>query len=128
VTAVSNWLLPSTPLTSYQQYDVAGNVVKTIDARSYATDFYYEDNYGTQNAEARTNTWPQELSAVSKQSYAYPTRASNALGHSSYTQYDYYLGSPVEVEDANGVAKRLLRGCAGSSDADDSGSQSRGDG
>jgi len=36
-------------------------------------------------------------------SYAFPTKVTNALGHEAYTQYDYYLGRPVDSEDLNGV-------------------------
>jgi RHS repeat-associated protein len=105
VTAVSHWLLgqPNIAFTTYHQYDVAGNLVKAIDARGYASTIDYDDNYGAPNDEARTNTSPPELSNASQKSYAFPTVVTNALGHTSYVQFDYYLGKPIEAEDINGV-------------------------
>jgi RHS repeat-associated protein len=35
--------------------------------------------------------------------FAFPTRTTNAVGHESFTQYDYYLGRPIHTQDANGV-------------------------
>jgi RHS repeat-associated protein len=35
--------------------------------------------------------------------YAFATKVTNALGQEAYTQYDYFLGSPVNSEDANGI-------------------------
>jgi RHS repeat-associated protein len=101
-TASSRWLLATnTPVTAYAQYDVAGNVVKAIDARGNASTLDYADRYGAPNGEARSNTQPAELGAQA--TYAFATSAANALGHTAYTQFDYYLGKPVEVEDVNGV-------------------------
>jgi YD repeat-containing protein len=103
-TKASQWLLPAgTAISAYSQYDIAGNVVKTIDPKGHAANIYYDDNFGAPNGEAQTNTAPLELSSAGQTSYGFPTRAVNALGHTAYTQFDYYLGRPVEGEDANGV-------------------------
>jgi RHS repeat-associated protein len=102
ITCIKRWLLPANiPLSSYQQYDIAGNVVKVIDARSFATTFDYSDRFGSPDGAARTNSPPSELGAQS--SYAFVTSATNALGQSVYGQYDYYLGRPVDGEDLNGI-------------------------
>jgi RHS repeat-associated protein len=95
-------------ISSYAQYDVLGNVVKAIDPRStptnlIATTFDYADNFGTPDGEARTNSGASELNPIGLVTYAVPTVVTNALGHKTYTQYDYYLGKPVNVEDANGI-------------------------
>src|SRR5205085_4271056 len=43
--------------------------------------------------------------------YAFATKVVNALGHSSYSQFDYYSGKAVNGEDANGViAKGIYAG------------------
>jgi RHS repeat-associated protein len=99
-------------LSGYAQYDVAGNVVKAIDPRSteanvIATTFDFADRFGAPNGEARANTAPPELSAAGQTSYAFPTKVVNALGHEAYTQFDYYLGKPVDTEDANNVKASL---------------------
>lgn len=103
VTRTSNWLLPGNQtVSSYAQYDVAGNGIRLIDARGYATALDYTDRYGPPDGEARSNYSPVELNGYGF-SYALPTSATNALGHTVYAQYDYYLGRVVDGEDANGI-------------------------
>lgn len=85
------------------QYDVAGNVIKTVDARGYATTFSFTDCFGAPDGEARTNSAPVELSSPQQTAFAFATSVTNALGHTSYGQYDYYTGKPVDGEDINGV-------------------------
>jgi RHS repeat-associated protein len=102
LTRTTNWILStSTPLYSYSQFDVAGNALKVIDARGYASSFDFSDRYGAPDTEAQGNTVPSELGALG--SYAFATRVTNAAGHVSYVQFDYYLGRPVNAEDANGI-------------------------
>jgi RHS repeat-associated protein len=126
VTAMTRSLLNSTgaitgSISSYTQYDVAGNVVKTIDARAalqavpYSTTFDYSDNFGTPNEEARTNNAPGGLDSES--SYAFLTKVTNALGHIAYTQYDYYTGMVVNTEDANSVVFSM-DSCSGAGNCD----------
>lgn len=95
---------PSSCLSSYMQYDIGGNVVKTIDARGYATTFDYTDRFGAPDGDAEANTSPTELSTPGKASYAFATKVTNALNQSSSVQFDYYLGKPVDAEDVNGIA------------------------
>ncbi len=95
-------------INSYAQYDVVGNVVKVIDPRStvsniIATSLDYRDRFGGPNGEARANLGSLNLNNAGKNSYAFPTMITNALGHTSYTQFDYHLGQPVDGEDANGI-------------------------
>lgn len=102
VTAISRWLnTTGSDVATYQQYDIAGNVVKSIDARGFAATFDFSDRFGAPNGEARSNTSPAELAGQT--SYAFPTFVTNAAGHGSYAQYDYYLGRPVDAEDPNGA-------------------------
>jgi RHS repeat-associated protein len=88
-------------VSAYSQYDVAGNIVKTIDGRGNATTYGFNDYFGTPNGEARTNTAPTELGSQS--SFAFPTQVTNAMNHTGYAQFDYHLGQVVDSEDANGV-------------------------
>jgi RHS repeat-associated protein len=108
-TAVTRYLLTNGAMTSsistYQQYDAAGNVVKTIDGLGNQTTFSFNDCFGSPNAEAHLNASPIELST--QYSYAFPTLVTNASGHTTYTQYDYYTGKAVDVEDANGVTSSV---------------------
>lgn len=107
VTAITRHLLtngtPTGSVTSYLQYDVAGNVVKTIDERGNPTTFDFTDRFGGPNGEARSNTSPSELSSVGQSSYAFPTRVINALNMESFYQIDFYLGQAVDAEDINGI-------------------------
>src|SRR5215216_1176527 len=110
-TAVTRYLISNGTetgsITSYSQYDVAGNVVRVLDPRStlannIATTIEYDDRFGNPlDNEARSNAAPAALAGLS--SFAFPTKVINALGHTSYAQFDYYLGKPVNGEDANGV-------------------------
>ena len=109
-TAVTRHLLSNGAVTgsvsAYSQYDVAGNVVRSIDPRStpsniIATTIEYDDRFGTPDTEARANSVPSELTGFT--SFAFPTKVINALGHTTYAQFDYYLGQPVNGEDANGI-------------------------
>jgi len=93
-------------ISDYSLYDIAGNVVKTIDPRStmsnvIATTFEYDDRYGIPDGEARNNSAPALLNG--KSTYAFATKAINALGHTAYSQFDFYLGKPIDSEDVTGT-------------------------
>jgi RHS repeat-associated protein len=91
-------------VTSYKLYDVAGNVVRVVDALGHTAGFDFTDRFGSPDSEARDNAAPSELvRAGGKLSYAFATKATNALGHTAYTQFDYYTGQLVNAEDANGT-------------------------
>jgi YD repeat-containing protein len=92
-------------MSAYSQYDVAGNVVRIVPRSSLSNyivaSFEYDDRFGTPDTEARANSVPSELTGFA--SFAFPTKAINALGHTAYAQFDYYLGRAVNGEDANGI-------------------------
>lgn len=111
-TAVSRHVLVNNAvtrsITSFPQFDIAGNVVKIIDPRNtaqnpIATVFDFADRYGSPDGDARANSGSSELNAVGNYAYASQTSVTNAVGHTVYTQFDYYIGQPVDSEDANGV-------------------------
>ena len=107
-TASTHYLLNSSgsiigSVSDYAQYDIAGNVVKAIDARGNATAIDFSDRFGTADGEATSNSSPSELSSVGQTSYAFATLITNAANHATYLQFDYYLGRPVNAQDANGT-------------------------
>ena len=111
-TAVTRHLLNSSGVSTgstavYQQYDIAGSAVKTIDARGSATVFDFADRFGTPDGNAQANSGATELG--SQVSYAFPAKVTNASGHIAYVQFDYYLGQAVDSEDANGAISSLYR-------------------
>jgi YD repeat-containing protein len=106
-TATTSYLMTNGSVTSsvsgYAQYDIAGNVVKAIDALGHATTFDFSDRFGAPDGDARANAGSSELNSAGQNSYAQATSVSNTLGQTSYVQFDYYLGRPVDAEDANGT-------------------------
>jgi hypothetical protein len=87
-------------ISVHSQYDIAGNVVKVIDAKGYESTISYIDNFGTQNAEARTSLLPTVLNG--QQTFAFATSATNIAGYTVYSQVDYSTGLQVDAEDVNG--------------------------
>ena len=105
-TAITRWRdlsITPTGITSYQYYDIAGNVVQTKDPRGCVTTANYSDVYGAPNGNATTNTSPSELSGVSQTSYAFATSVTNCLSQTVSSQFDFYTGMPVDGQDLNGV-------------------------
>ena len=92
-------------ISGHVQYDIAGNPVKAVDPRStpsniIATTIDFSDLFGSPDNEAESNTRPPEL-PFPLQTYAFPTKVTNPLGHEVFTQFDYYTGKPVNTKDAN---------------------------
>lgn len=90
---------------TYAGYDVLGNVVWSQDANGNATSYVFDDNFGAPDNEAQANTQPAELGTL--HAWALPSQATNALSHTTYIQYDYYLGRPVNGEDPNGTISSI---------------------
>lgn len=95
-------------INGYVQYDIAGSVFKSLDARStsgnlIATTFDFNDCFGAPDGDLSTNTSPTWLSSVNQRSYAYATSSTTPAGQTNYTQFDYYLGNPVDSKDTNGT-------------------------
>ncbi len=102
VTTYGNAQTQTEPISAYSNYDILGNIVKTIDAKGYISTIDYTDRFGAPDSEARANTSPTELGALS--TFAFPTSSTNALGWTTgYVQFDYYTGQTVDAEDINGV-------------------------
>ncbi len=109
VTKVTHWLLGTTDvaLSTRMQYDIAGNTLSSTDPLNQTTSFDFSDRFGIPNDEATSNTVPAELNSNPQvASYAFATLVTNAAGHTAYTQYDYYLGRPVNSQDANGIVAK----------------------
>ncbi len=106
-TATTRYLLVNGSVTgsisTYAQYDIAGNPVKTLDGRGNAANIFYTDCFGAPDGEATSNSTPLELSSVGQASYAFPTSVTSAANQTVYSQFDYYLGRPVDSKDVNGI-------------------------
>jgi RHS repeat-associated protein len=101
LTSYTNASVQTGGVTVASQYDIAGNIVQTIDARGHATQYDFNDCYGSPDANAQNCAGAAELGA--QVSYALPRSVTNALGHVIHKQYDYYLGALVNIEDTNGI-------------------------
>ena len=85
-------------VSSYVQYDISGNPVKTIDARGYANTIDFSDRFGSPDSEARSNSFPSSLNG--QQTFAFASSTTNSLG-TAYVQVDYFSGNVVDTEDIN---------------------------
>lgn len=107
VTQITRWLLPNQTISTRNQYDIAGNVVSTTDPRNYTVNIDYSDRYGIADNESRNNS-NSPVSSNGSSTYAFPTSVSNPLGHTIYTQYDYYTGKTINSENANGTISKTV--------------------
>ncbi len=88
------------------QYDILGNIVKTIDAKGNVSTIGYEDNFGIPDGNATTSNPPSQLNG--KSTYAFPTSTTNAVSWTGYIQYDYFTGQAVNVQDINGIVSKSV--------------------
>jgi RHS repeat-associated protein len=104
VTATTQKLIQANKdINTYQQYDVAGNVLKVIDPEGHATTFTFTDNFGAPSGDtALAHTQPAYWLGT-EHTYAFPTQVKNTFNQIIYTQYDYYTGKPVNAKDTNGT-------------------------
>lgn len=102
-TGYANAASSTGPVTGSSQYDVAGNVVKAIDGRGNPTNISYDDCFGAPDGNAAINSAPLELSSAGQTSFAFATAVTNAANQTVNSQFDYYLGRPVDGKDANGI-------------------------
>ncbi len=83
----SIYLLPAgTAITTYAQFDIAGNVIRLIDSRStagniMATNLTYDDNFGGPDGSLAERFSFTELG--SQKTFAFPTVVINALNQSA---------------------------------------------
>jgi RHS repeat-associated protein len=102
-TAVRRWLdTTNTYLTTVQDYDITGNVVRETNPRGHATQFFFDDRFGGPDGNARVPTRPAELPPP-LETFAFATSSVNPLAHTTFVQRDYYTSQPVDQEDVNGV-------------------------
>jgi YD repeat-containing protein len=101
LTALVQHLLPDGRdiVTQRNQYDIAGNVVKTRDARLHDTDFLFDDRW-----DIGGDVCGEPSGSAT---YAFPTAVVNVLGHRTCTRYDRDTGQPVQQRDPNGVVTEL---------------------
>jgi RHS repeat-associated protein len=98
----------SEPISSYANYDILGNVVKTWDAMNHSTMIDYTDRFGAPDNEVRSNTAPTQLGGQS--TFAFPTSVTNTIPFqwTTFTQFDYFTGAAVNTEDINGVISKTI--------------------
>lgn len=102
ITTYGNAQNQTEAVSVYSNYDILGNIVKTYDAKNNVSTIDYTDRFASPDGEAQTNTPPVELNE--QKIFAFPTSATNALNWIiGYSQFDYYTGKVVDVEDLNGV-------------------------
>lgn len=111
-TTARNWLNTTGAwIESHAQFDQCGNIsktFKTVSGQEIVSEAVFDDDFGTPNDNARDHVAPSELGG--KQTYAFATQVKNALGHTAYTQFDYYTGQVVNAEDANGTVSSMTYG------------------
>jgi len=106
VTRYSNAAAPSGAVTSYSQFDILGNMVKIIDPNGNASTLSYADNFGSPDSEATTNSAPSQLNGLN--TFAFLTSATNPLAWTSFTQYDYNIGAPVNDQSIDGIISKTV--------------------
>jgi RHS repeat-associated protein len=101
LTTTQQWLDdPAGLVEMHQRFATTGNVVASVDARGNETTFQYAEHFGAPSGSVTDDTTPPELAGGAK-THAFPTIVTNALGHTTQTQIDYYLGQPIDTQDAN---------------------------
>jgi RHS repeat-associated protein len=103
--AIADQNSPQAYVQTQARYDMLGNVIETTDGKGIKSYIYYDDNFGFADDEARQNNPPSQLNGQS--TFAYATKATNTLGHTVYTQFNYFTGATVNTEDANGVVSSV---------------------
>lgn len=101
VTKASRWAGGSNYISSFAQYDNAGQVIASIDGRGYTSTISHADNFGSgSNPDSGAG-------GTNGATFAFPTLVTNALGHQAKSQYDYTLGEVTGVKDPNGVIAKI---------------------
>lgn len=103
--AYANAVSQTGPVSTYSQFDILGNVVKTLDGNGNISTFDYTDRFGSPDGEATSNTAPSQIGGDS--TFALATGRTNALNWTTYQQFDYFTGLPVNSEDFNGRVSKV---------------------
>ncbi|MDQ3745360.1 MAG: RHS repeat protein, partial [Acidobacteriota bacterium] len=121
VTATTRYLLTNGTVTgsvtAYQQYDVAGNVVESIDANGNASTVSYADSFCNDNARCggsftpSTYAFPKSMTSPTPDAstlYGYQAGTFGlTTAFTTSTVYDYYTGLIYSTTDANGQTTTL---------------------
>ena len=95
VTGVSRYVSSGNWVNTSATYDIAGNVLASIDGNQNQTRYSYSDNWGATGA-AWGGSGPSQ-----GQTYAFPTTIINALAQQTTIAYGYNAGRPATVQDPN---------------------------
>jgi len=102
LTTIWRFVIPGNqPLVTHYSYDVAGNQTSVTNPRGFTTRYDYTDRFGSPTGSTADTSAPSELSGQT--SYAFKTCSTNALGHTTQQQYDFYTGQVVDQQDSNGT-------------------------
>jgi RHS repeat-associated protein len=97
VTKATRWAGGSSYISTFSQYDNAGNVIWAKDPRGFVSTVSYADNFGNgSNPDAGAL-------GTNGATYAFVTLATNALGQQAKSQFDYTRGVTTGVKDPNGI-------------------------
>jgi len=87
VTAVKRWRnTDQALLTTRSQYDDTGNALSTTDPLNHNTSFSFADNFSD---------------SINRNTFAYQTQVTNALGHITTRKYYFETGLPERQTDPN---------------------------
>lgn len=100
-------------LETKAEYDVLGNVVKTIDAKNNISTITYDDNFGVPDNTLNTTADQTRAGEIDqllngKKTFAFPTSVTNPFTWTAKSQIDYHTGAAVNTEDINGVISKTL--------------------
>jgi RHS repeat-associated protein len=100
-------------ITTYSQYDILGNVVKTYDPKDNISIVDYDDNFGVPDNAINSSADQTRATEISQllngySTFAFPTSSSNPLSWNAYTQYDYYIGESVNTKDINNLISKTV--------------------
>ncbi len=99
LTSVRRYRDASNFVTEQLKYDVLGNLIEKVDALQHSTPIDFSDNFCTLVSGTCTNT-------SSHNSFAFPTRVTNALNQYTTTKYNFDTGLPVVTADLRGFETR----------------------
>jgi YD repeat-containing protein len=112
VTGVSRRVSSSSSISTSATYDIAGNVLTSVDGNQKQTNFSYSDSFSSSSA-----SWASSLAAnvylssifpftaypYGNNTFAFPTSVTNALNQTTSATYGYNAGKPASTRDANGA-------------------------
>ena len=104
VTTVQRWLYDpinnpgGTSLSSYYYYDIAGNVITSVDPRGVQHDYGYSDSLGTYALPTSVKSY---TGLTNTQTLGSTPPAGTGTTLTASVTYDYNIGKPTQTTDVN---------------------------